>query len=694
VSRDQVGDLARAAGIAVDWTDAAGRSHRVTPEVLGRILAALGFPCDTPNELSESRERLSAATREHILPVLVTADAGKPIRLPGAAPGHARLECEDGTSQEVKLKHSRNGSSIEAKLEPGYHRVLLGDRCVTLAVAPARCYAMDQVAPSTRMWGLAVQLYGLRRQHDCGIGDTGALAALARGAARYGADALALSPAHALFAADLNRYGPYSPSSRLFLNPLLADPESVFGADQVAAARKVAGPAAERSGEGACGLIDWPVAADSKFAILRALFEMFETQLRTHDSGRLPADFARFRWSGGDLLQQHACFEALHTARFRIGADQWNWRKWPAEWQSPHGPAVKEFAVGHARDITYHVFLQWIADRAFAATQARMRQAGMRVGLISDLAVGTDSAGSHAWSRPDDLLVGLNIGAPPDISNPIGQNWALTTFSPRALTATGFAPVLATLRAVMRNAGGIRVDHAMALTRLWVIPEGAAPADGAYLNYPRDDLLRLVKLESWRHRAVVIGEDLGTVPEGFREVLGRSGISGMRVLWFERDAERFVPPSRWSSQAVAMTTTHDLPTVAGWWRGTDIDLGERLDQLLPQGGAQILRQQREIDRDELWTALRTAGVARDGAPAVEDPAPVVDAAVRFVAAAPSPMVLLPLEDALGMTDQPNLPGTIDEHPNWRRRYRPPAHQIFDDPAVAARAEWLRGRSGR
>jgi 4-alpha-glucanotransferase len=281
------------------------------------------------------------------------------------------------------------------------------------------------------------------------------------------------------------------------------------------------------------------------------------------------------------------------------------------------------------------------------------------------------------------VLAGLTVGAPPDQINPYGQNWGLTAFSPQALRGSGCAPFLATLRAAMRHAGGVRIDHVMGLTRLWLIPEGAAPTEGAYLTYPLDDLLRLIAIESQRHKAIVIGEDLGTVPDGFRQKLDGAGISGLRVLWFEHDGTGFRLPAAWSEDSVAMTSTHDLATVAGWWTGRDLETRARI-------GWEADTVTRAKDRQDLWHAFREAGVApADDAPA--DPAPVVDAAVDFVARTPSRLALVPLEDLLGLEEQPNLPGTIDQHPNWRRRYGPPADRMFDDPDVAARARALTRR---
>jgi 4-alpha-glucanotransferase len=650
------------------------------------------LPCDTRAQLATSRDRFAAT--DDTLPPLITAEVGEPIVLAWRASGRARLVLEEGSAQDVALAPGRDGRRcmLAAISQPGYHQLQLGEQTIALAVAPKKCFTVDDRAPDTRLWGLAVQLYGLRRAGDGAIGDTGGLCALASGAARHGADAIALSPTHALFGADHSRYGPYSPSSRLFLNALHADPSVLFGTDHVTAAIDAAGLGAERARLEAADLIDWPAAAANKLTLLRRLFDEFSVVLERDREGALARDFAEFRQRGGNLLEQHARFEALHAARLAIDRNARSWRTWPAQWRDPGGPAVADFAAAHAREIAFHVFLQWVADRSLAAAQAHALGAGLRIGLIADLAVGMDSGGSHAWSSQHDLLVGLNIGAPPDLFNSLGQNWGLTAFSPRALVARSFAPFLATLRAGMRHAGGVRIDHAMGLTRLWLVPDDAAAADGAYLNYPLDDLLRLIKLESHRHRAIVIGEDLGTVPEGFREKLDAAGIAGMRVLWFERDEDGFVPPAAWPARAVAMTSTHDLPTVAGWWRGVDIDAQARLGLLEPQTDAQALRHRRDTDRALLWGAFRAGGAAPDATDVPDDPEPAVDAAVRFIADTRSQLVLLPLEDALGCEQQPNLPGTIDQYPNWRRRYAPAADEVFDDPAVRARARWLSRRA--
>lgn len=680
-------DLAREAGIAHEWIDATGQTRQVGIDSLRSILKALGVSSGTPPIGGESGQRMHRSHGRADVPPLVTMQAGARLVLPKGTidEGAARevdgeLVDEDGGVRSLRLAVRKQGVVGPVIDRVGYHRLRFADRELTLAVAPMRCSTVETQGGGKRMWGVAAQIYGLRRTGDGGIGDAGAVRLLAEQAARHGADAIALSPAHSLFAADPDRYGPYSPSSRVFLNPLFADPVDVLGTERVAAHRRD-DPALHDA-----PLIDWRRAAGAKFELLRRLFDDF----RAHDltaATPLARDFTRFVTEGGALLRDHALFEALH-GKWLDERKHRDWRDWPEGWQRPADLAVAGDLRGHPEAIQYHQFLQWLTDRSFAATQSAARNAGMKIGLIGDLAIGMDRGGSHAWSRQGDLLPGLSIGAPPDAFNRRGQDWGLVGFSPQALVASGFEPFLATVRAAMRHAGGVRIDHIMGLERLWLVPEGAAPSEGAYLSYPVTDLLRLLALESIRHGAVVIGEDLGTVSPGLRRRLQRAGIAGMDVLWFQRSLTVFQSPGRWRADAVAMTTTHDLPTVAGWWRGSDIAERNRFGL-----AAEDESDARPADRRRLWRAFTRAGAAHGPAPAPDDPQPAVDAALSFVARSRSPLMLAPLEDMLGLAEQPNLPGTIDEHPNWRRRLAPPASSLFEDPDVARRAGLIaKGRS--
>jgi 4-alpha-glucanotransferase len=464
-----------------------------------------------------------------------------------------------------------------------------------------------------------------------------------------------MSPQHALFAADPNRFGPYSPSSRLFLNPLHADPSLVFAdAD---------GPSPADDGD----LVDWPAVSARTLAGFRTLFDRHAADPR----------FAAFRAREGEALSDHARFEALHAEQVtRHGA--YDWRRWPAPLRDPRSAEVAAFARDHADAVAFHEFVQFLADASLAETQRRLRAAGMAIGLITDLAVGADPAGSQAWARPEQILNGVSVGAPPDGFSPLGQDWGLTAFSPTALIDTGFAGFLGVLRAALRHAGGVRIDHVMGLARLWLVPPGASPREGVYVRYPLDDLLRLIALESCEHRAIVIGEDLGTLPEGFRDRLDAAEILGMRVLWFERDHDgAFTDPARWPRRAVAMTTTHDLPTVVGWWQGRDIAWRRRLDRFPDAAAAEAEAAARASDREALWQAMGRSGAASGEMPGIEAADRVVDAAIRHVGGSASALALLPVEDACALGEQPNLPGTVDGHPNWRRRLPAEAAAILD-----------------
>ncbi|MBR0642249.1 4-alpha-glucanotransferase [Plastoroseomonas hellenica] len=659
--------LAAEAGFMVRWHDVHGMRRDVDVETLRALLTRIGLPASDLVEIEESRTLL-AAERDVLPPLLTAVRRSRGPRPPGRRRAERfRLHAEDGKVIEGRLD---DAGRLPAVSRSGYHRLEFDDAETVLAVAPSSCFSLAdagaEAAGRPLPWGLSAQVYGLRRTGDLGLGDLGAAAMLAEAAGRLGAATLAISPVHALFAAAPDRFSPYAPSSRLFLNALHADPTLLFGRDAMTHA------VAARAEAQAASLIDWEDATARRMTWFRALFA------RHADDPR----FLQFRAAQGEALERHARFEALSLhLRARDGAFR-HWRDWPAGYANPEAPAVADFAAAHADEVAFHAFCQWLADASLADAQRRARAAGMTVGLLADIAVGTDGSGSHAWSRPADVMRGAAVGAPPDLFNPAGQDWGLTAFSPRALLAGGYAAFLEVLRAAMRHAGGIRIDHAMGLERLWLIPEGSPASAGAYLRYPREDLLRLLALESHRHRAVVIGEDLGTVRPGFRSRIGRGGILGMRVLDFERDAKGVpLPPRDWTREAVAMTTTHDLATIAGWWCGTDLAWRRRL---AGDHGMEAAEASRAAGRRLLWNGFRASGAASGEAPPPEAPAAAVDAAVAHVGGAACRLAILPIEDALALAEQPNIPGTTTEHPNWRRRTPDDAASLLDAPDVAAR----------
>ncbi len=645
MSDHQLRGLAQAAGLALRYTDAFGKAHEVSNDTLKAVLTALDLPAGSNEQIADSLARVQydADTK---LPAMVTTTIGHPTIVTPKA--RFRLTLEDGDTIDG---HTGPDGALPAINAVGYHTLEIDDSTHTLAVAPTRCTSLADIG-AVRAWALAVQLYSLRRPGDGGLGDFAALRTFVGAVARHGAAGVGISPVHAQFSADVHRFSPYAPSSRCMLN--------------------VAHIGCDLGSSPDDPLVDWPAALAARLTYLR----------QHYDNTHADADFLAWRAGEGSLLEDHARFEALHAAMFGADITRWHWRDWPADLHDPRGPAVAAFAAQHAHDVGFHAWLQYRANTDLAAAQRAARDAGMKIGLIADLAVGVDGGGSYAWSRQDETLMGLTIGAPPDLLNQQGQDWGLTAFSPTGLGRNGYRAYIEMLRAALRHAGGVRIDHVMGLARLWVLPHGAGAVNGTYLHFPAADLLRLTALESHRHRAIVLGEDLGTLPDGFQDMLQQTGLLGMRVLMFERDkTEKFNAPAGWTSGAIAMTSTHDVPTIAGWWSERDLQVRAGL-HLLDDPTAE--HQTRTRDRALLWAAMRDSGAADGDQPGAWDTWPVADAATAHVASSACELMLLPIEDALALPEQPNLPGTVDEHPNWRRRLPADVDTVLEAPGVAAR----------
>lgn len=651
--------LAQALGLSLAWRDLTGTEYIIPEDRLARIAAALGFDGSSAAAIRCSLAQLAdEATRP---PALMTAEAGQPLQLPAALVGRrktAEITGEDGQTRRLTL----DGGRLPAIAAPGYYTLALGGAEVTLAVAPPACRRFDDFGPG-RFWGPSVQIPALRGARAGAFGDFGNLAEAVDLFAARGADALMINPVHALFPGWGQGFSPYSPSSRIFLNAAMGDP-ALLGLP----------PLPERPGD---RLIDWAAAMPQRQTDLRALFDGLDDSARQ----RLRAANA----TEPPALMRHAIFDAIDSRYRAKGA--WGWQLWPQDLHDPQGPGVARFARENADEVEFHLFTQWLAREGLALVQARARAAGMKIGLVADLAVGVHTGGSDSWAMRDALLQGLTIGAPPDPLGPLGQNWLLTSFSPRGLRQTGFAPFIAMLRAALSRAGGLRIDHAFGLARLWIVPEGESSRDGAYLGYPFDDLMRLCALESHRAGALIVAEDLGTKPMGFSEAIEARSMPGMRVLWFERAADHgFIGPQDYPETSVAMTGTHDTATLAGWWSGRDLDWAEALGRL-PEGASRDSEESRRAwDRGLLWATFGAPGPR----PAPDDPAPAVQAGLSHIGRTRSRLALAPLEDLLALREQPNLPGTIDEHPNWRRRLDAPLAGMLDDPATAARIATLDG----
>lgn len=624
----------------------------MTNDVLAAILGALGYAVDTAQDLRTALTEAEARKRD--LPTMLVADAGSQVDLPFLAK-QAFIVDQEGYEQPLSVQ----GGALTAPAEAGYYLLRLDGQEMQLAVAPPVC-----PAPRGKGWGVSVQIPSLRGKTGRAFGNFAELAQLADALGTRGAAALAINPVHALFPGTGAGFSPYSPSSRLFLNTAMGDPELV-GLPGLPS-------------EPVNGLIDWPTALPQRYLALERVFAGLDMQRRT---GILQACDA-----GGDLLRRHAIFDALDR-HFRLqGAS--GWQDWPAAYRDPGSTTVSTWTHQHTAEVELQLFLQWLAQQGLQHAQRAATDAGMEWGLIGDLAVGVVPGGSDCWSLGSAMLQGLTIGAPPDPLGPHGQNWGITTFSPDGLRKSGYAPFIAMLQASFATGGGLRIDHAFGLARLWVVPQGGGASDGAYLSYPFEDLMRLVTLEAHRAGALVIAEDLGTSPNGFTATISQRQMLGMRVLHFERAGDAgFIGAHDYPANAVALTGTHDTATVAGWWSGRDLDWAAQCDRLPSEISRTEAERIRDWDRGRLWATMRGNSMR----PAPDDTGPAVDAAIAHIASTPALLTLTPMEDLLGEVEQPNLPGTTIEHPNWRRRYPATAEQMLRVDAVNHRVKLAANR---
>lgn len=519
-----------------------------------------------------------------------------------------------------------------------------------------------------RRWALAVQLYALRSARNWGHGDFTDLARLVTLAAARGVAAIGLNPLHVLFPDRADEASPYAPNSRIFLNPLYIDVEAILEFPGLAAAGLDSEIAALRSGD----LIAYGRVAAAKMRALHFAHAAF----RRAATGERRADFDDYRSGQGEALLRFACFEVLR--RQFVSRPWW---EWPQPWRNPARAQLQEFRQANEEACEFHEFVQWTADRQLAACQAAARQAGMPIGLYIDIAVGIDRAGADAWSGQTAVLAGVSMGAPPDEFQPAGQDWGLAPFNPHALARDDFAPLRQVMRAAMRHAGAIRIDHVLGLKRQFMVPLGLTAADGAYVRFPFERMLNVVAEESNRFACIVIGEDLGTVPEHFRETMAHWGLWGYRVMLFEREWDgRFKPPETYPAEALATFNTHDLPTFSGWLVAHDLTTKRGIG--LDPG---------ESDEARAWAHEKLRDIL--GSHGQGEASGDLAAVAAFLAATPSRLVAVGLDDVMCARDQTNIPGTVHEHPNWRRKMPVPIEDL-DGHAGFARIAEVFARGGR
>lgn len=665
-------------GISADYLDYHGQRQEVPLAQRQRALRLMGIEPTDPLALATAVAELDVAPWRLWLPRYSVTAATAPeiaLRLHPAQQTTTftwKLTLENGailtgefrpdTLPETGNYHA-DGVRYTARqlplpaLEPGYHtlRVTDGAQSVScsLMACPDRFYAPDTVA-GERLWGISCQLYTLRSARNWGVGDFTDLLELLPLAAAAGADLIGLNPLHATCTDGEALASPYSPSDRRFLNPQYIDPEREPEWAVVAETVAAAGWGKQRALLRAAPLVDYEAVNGLKYEALEAMFSVFLRE-QVNAGTQRGSDFQRFVTQGGADLDGFARFEMRHN----------NWARL------------------HRTEPRFYIWLQWVASAQLQACQQRALAVGMRIGLMRDLAVGAIGRGYEVEQAAGLYLAEASIGAPPDPFAPHGQDWGLPAPHPLRLRETGFSAFTELLRRNMSACGALRVDHVMALMRLWWCLHDEEDSAGLYVFYPRDDLLALLRLESWRHRCVVVGEDLGVVPGEFREAMRCSALLGNRLFYFEKHPDgRFRAPEELAEDVLLMVTNHDVPTLADWWAGSDLQRRCELG-LIPDGDALAkLEQERAADRAELLAWLDTSGLLPEAVGSAMDMT-LCSAIHQACARGRSRLLLLQLEDLQLVAEPVNIPGTWREYPNWRRKQSQSTKDLFASPQVQA-----------
>jgi 4-alpha-glucanotransferase len=669
--------LAALCGILPEYYDIWGNRHETPVGTKRAILASMGHNVGDAEALREEiREKLAPRLVEPV--TVLEADAPQQIalRLPCADRASFRLEItdEEGALREfsqekepssvAEINGSGYGEYVFALGEPlsmGYYDLSAQARCGDLEAsgyskiiaAPPFCHLPPDIG---KTWGIVLGMYSLRSRKNWGIGDLRDLGEVVDWVSSMGGDFVGVLPMHAI--ALPGGPSPYSPVSRVYKNFIYLDLEAVpeFEAVRDVPRRRLAGLRKKK-------LVDYEGVFEVKDTVLREMFRHFYEEHYLKSTPRAE-EFKCFMEREGQSLLDYATFMALSDI-YRRG-----WMDWPEEYQNPQSAAVKTFRKSNYGEVLFHAYGQWLLDGQLAGVAARAKKAGMRLGLYFDLAVGSLGGGADAWGFRQDFAIGVDAGAPPDDFNPNGQNWGFPPLIPERLRETGHELFIKTIRKNLEHGGLLRIDHALGLFRLFWIPAGMKPSEGAYVACPAEEQLAILALESARLGAVIVAEDLGTVPAEAREALARKRMLSYRLFYFERKypAPDFLPPQDYPETALCAVTTHDLPTISGFWAGRDIEVRKRLSLYLSEEAYNTDVAARGRDRTLIVEALVREGLLPEGyeaPPRMNEE--LVLAVYRFLARTPSLLVAVSLDDWLGSLDQQNMPGTVDEHPNWRQK---------------------------
>lgn len=703
-------------GIETEFTDLAGNNIRLPQDKIQNLLNMLGVNTDDDVIAEQQLTDLKDVFWEnHLFPVSVQqaadtfiitlqvtiSQANEPVILELETEQHEKIRFElipvegelTDASQLKDTEYHQYRHIMPHALPEGYHKLTIVDAkddkpaSQHLVITPDRCYQPAEFT-TKRQWGVAIQLYALRSARNWGIGDFTDLANLNRYLARYGADFVGLNPVHALYPAVPENASPYSPSSRRWLNIVYIDVTAMPGYPASSAAAMLINSASFQQQLAELRQDDWvnyTGVMQLKLPLMRILYQWFSEQIT--ELAELHRAFRDFKNTAGESLQQLALYDALHAFLLQQNNDNWGWPVWPEEYQAPDSEQVKQFAAEHDTELDFYCYLQFIAQRQLQAAQQIAKESGMLLGLYRDLAVGVSTASTEIWSNPDLYCRRASIGAPPDAMGPAGQNWGLPPMYAHKLYQQAYQPTVELFRANMQDSGALRIDHVMGLLRLWWVPEGAKTADeGAYLYYPVEDVLNILALESQRQKTVIVGEDLGTVPAGIRELLAKYGIYSYKVFLFEQAADGgFISPAHYQEQALATITTHDLPTLTGFWHCDDLRLGKEVGIYQDDVQLQQLYQQRHINKQRILDTLHGHKMLPEDFPRSAENLQMTRelnyAIQRHMAAGASQLLCLQLEDWLEMDKPVNIPGTSNEYPNWRRKLSNELEQWAEDEHI-------------
>jgi 4-alpha-glucanotransferase len=699
-------------GIVNSYVDQTGREKRVTSdETRVALLAALGIDASTEERAAGALTTLRHTERAELIPPVRVVELSDPqlramtVRPPPRTKGGQwRLTLTPEFADPHRVDGSWVGggvSMLQIVLPPlslGYHELRLDLsgggrewRCEqTLIVVPSRCVTPEELMGDDRVFGVVANLYTVRSARNWGIGDLHDLAELSAWAGSVGAEFVGVNPLHAL----INRgpdISPYNPLSRLFRNPLYLDVGAIpelRDAPSVEARLVSAEVQAQLAELRESAAVRYEQVAAVKGLALDALHRVF-TERASGERLRAYETFVRER---GSALTNFATWMAIAEGQGR-GArvegpeggriNGFDWRTWPSELRDATSPAVARFAEAHADRVNFHRWVQFEIDRQLGAAAAWARNAGMRIGLYQDLAIGSSAAGADAWAFRDLFVHGVTVGAPPDPYSAVGQNWGFPPIAPRALRNDRYRYFVALVRSGLRHAGALRIDHILGFFRLFWIPEGTSPKEGAYVRYPTRDLLGILALESVRNRALIVGEDLGTVPPEVPRALDKWGILSSKVLLFERNSKGFKPARKYPDLALATANTHDIPPISGYWAERDIELRRQVGIVTGDEQVEELRRERSADLGALLRRLANEKIL-PRARLPRSAAELRGAVHEFLCRTPSRLVGLSLDDLAGESDPVNVPGVGPEKfPSWTRKMRMSLEDLRVSPEVAA-----------